>query len=124
MNNIPRLIVIIYLIFTSFTDTLGQNDIKRKTFILDPDNVERIELNNLMRKVELNINGFHETINNALVADTVLCLYTDSKQYLLGLYSGDLLYGTPIDISNRNLNEWPYSVLSDKYDVMLKTIVR
>lgn len=39
---------------------------------------------------------------------------------MLGLNSGELLYGTPIDISNRDLDEWPYSVISDKYDVMLK----
>lgn len=79
MNNIPRLIVTIHLIFIFFTNTLGQNDIMRKALVLDPDNVERIELSNIMRKVELDISGFPDAINNALVADTVLCLYTETK---------------------------------------------
>ena len=120
MINNPRMTISICLMLVFFGNAIGQNNIKKNTLVFNPDNVERIELSNFMHKVKLNIDGFQETINNVLVADTVLCLYTDREQYMIGLYSGDLLYGTPIDISNRNLDEWPYRVKSDKYDVILK----
>lgn len=120
MINNPRMTISICLMLAFFVNAIGQNNIKKNTLVFNPDNVERIELSNFMHKVKLNIDGFQETINNVLVADTVLCLYTDREQYMIGLYSGDLLYGTPIDISNRNLDEWPYRVKSDKYDVILK----